>query len=79
MDKLSKAISALENAESDIADALRCLEGVDEIEGHHAALDAINQIRRGDYGEAITTLEREFLPKFARSTDAELAYRRAML
>lgn len=43
-----------------------------------AAIDAINKIRRGDYADAITTLEREFLPKWNDRADCAAAYREAM-
>lgn len=38
---------------------------------------AIAQIRRGDYLDAITTLEREFWPKWATVQDSEAALRKA--
>lgn len=43
-----------------------------------AAIDAINQIRRGEYADAITTLEREFLPKWEDTASCAAAYRTAM-
>ena len=36
-----------------------------------SVIDAINQIRRGDYAEAITTLEREFMPKWQSTQHCE--------
>lgn len=42
-----------------------------------AASEAIAQIRRGDYLDAITTLEREFWPKWATVQDSEAALRLA--
>lgn len=44
----------------------------------HAAQDAINQIRRGDYLEAITTLEREFFPKWGSVYEVQAAYDKAV-
>ncbi|MBZ9659813.1 hypothetical protein LB523_12225 [Mesorhizobium sp. ESP-6-4] len=41
-----------------------------------AAVDAINAIRRGDTVEAITILEREFLPQWEDVADCEEAYRK---
>lgn len=40
-------------------------------------IDAINQIRRGDYVDAITTLEREFLPKWQSTEGCLAAYAKA--
>jgi Flp pilus assembly protein TadD len=75
-------------ADIDIGDALKCAtvmeisaeldsrkEGGD---GKLIAIDAINKIRRGDYADAITTLEREFLPKWNDRADCAAAYREAM-
>lgn len=42
-----------------------------------AVADAIAQIKRGDTHDAITTLEREFWPKWASVEDSEAALRRA--
>lgn len=73
------------DADIDIADALD--EATDEeLEKELAArganpsrrtavADAINEIRRGDYNDAITTLEREFFPKWGAPSDAMAAYR----
>lgn len=44
---------------------------------HDVVRDAIAQIRRGDTLDAITTLEREFWPKWASVEDSEFALRRA--
>lgn len=35
---------------------------------------AIDQIRRGDHAEAITTLEREFMPRWQSTEDCRAAY-----
>lgn len=50
----------------------------EELRGKTAAVDAINAIRRGDTAEAITILEREFLPQWEDVADCEAAYREAM-
>lgn len=50
----------------------------EELRGKTAAIDAINQIRRGDYTDAITTLEREFLPQWEDVSDCEAAYKEVM-
>lgn len=44
-----------------------------------AVMQAINEIRRGAYDGAITTLEREFLPYYEDVAACEAAYRKAML
>lgn len=46
--------------------------------GREVVVDAINQIRRGEAADAITTLERAFLPKWQDSAMALSAYNRAM-
>lgn len=66
-----------------IEDALSAAEslrerGSDGDGGKAAALDAINQIRRGECAEAITTLEGEFLPKWTDRAACDAAYREAM-
>jgi hypothetical protein len=69
-------IDALEEA----MDAARGLE-VDEREeggGKQAVVVAITEIRAGRMADAITTLEREFLPKWADRADCQVAYDRAM-
>ena len=45
-----------------------------ELRGKSAAVQAINEIRRGAYADAITTLEREFLPQWEDKADCEVAY-----
>ena len=53
----------------------------DDINGYEAAqeaTDAICAIRRGDSVNAVTILERAFLPKWATVQDCEDAYRKAM-
>lgn len=50
----------------------------EELRGKTAAVDAINAIRRGAYVDAITILEREFLPQWEDIADCETAYREAM-
>lgn len=71
----------------DVIDALEeALDAAEEISdgceteagGKQSAVDAINQIRVGDYAGAITTLEREFLPKWNNKLDAEADYKRSM-
>lgn len=44
-----------------------------------AVQTAIAQIRRGDTLDAITTLEREFWPKWASVADSEAAFRGALV
>lgn len=44
----------------------------------HAAIDAINAIRQGRYDDAVTMLEREFLPKWTDRAACDAAYREAM-
>lgn len=46
--------------------------------GREVVSDAINQIRRGDTAEAITTLERAFFPKWIDRAEAEVDYKLAM-
>ena len=48
-------------------------------ETRDAVSTAIAQIRRGDSADAITTLEREFWPKWASVEDSESALRMATL
>ncbi|MFC3206847.1 hypothetical protein [Aquamicrobium soli] len=50
----------------------------EELRGKTAAVNAINAIRRGDATDAITILEREFLPQWEDIADCETAYREAM-
>jgi len=50
----------------------------EESENRAAAIEAINQIRRGAYVDAITTLERHFLPMWDDAAECEAAYREAM-
>ncbi|WP_019999029.1 hypothetical protein [Aureimonas ureilytica] len=40
-----------------------------------AAIEAIGHIRRGDLVDAITILERTFLPKWSDKSDAEAAFK----
>lgn len=42
----------------------------EELRGKSAAVDAINAIRRGDTTEAVTILEREFLPQWEDVADS---------
>ena len=44
-----------------------------------AARKAIGEIRRGEYANAITTLEREFLPKWESTEACREAYRAALV
>ncbi|MBZ9984965.1 hypothetical protein LB521_27915 [Mesorhizobium sp. BR-1-1-8] len=48
----------------------------EELRGKTAAVDAINAIRRGSYADAITILEREFLPQWEDIADCETAHRK---
>lgn len=50
----------------------------EELRGKSAAVDAINAIRRGDTTEAVTILEREFLPQWEDVEDCRKAYKEAM-
>ncbi len=49
----------------------------EELRGKTAAVDAIVAIKRGAYTDAITILEREFLPTWEDISDCETAYRKA--
>lgn len=75
MTNIDDVIDHIEDA-LNAAEALR-ERGSDGDDGKAAAIDAINQIRRGEYTEAITTLEREFLPKWSSRAECEAAYRKA--
>lgn len=50
----------------------------EDSENRDDAIEAINQIRRGQYVDAITTLERHFLPHWEDVAECEAAYREAM-
>lgn len=52
--------------------------GEHEIYGKAAAVEAITAIRQGRYSDAVTALEREFLPQWEDVADCEAAYREAM-
>jgi len=54
------------------------LDDDDEWAAREAAVDAINDIRRGAYDDAITTLERAFMPKWMSKSECEDAYREAV-
>ena len=74
----------IEDVIDSLEDALSAARSVrdfaqDESNGKAAALDAIAQIRRGEYSNAITTLEREFLPKWQSTEACRTAYRKAPL
>jgi hypothetical protein len=65
-----------------LEDALRAAEtirdgGIEANNGKTAALEAIAQIRRGEHSNAITTLEREFLPKWQSTEACHDAYRKS--
>ena len=64
----------------DALDAAEALTVVDDDKGStkRAAIQAINEIRAGRLADAITTLEREFLPKWADRDACMDAYRAAM-
>ena len=66
-------IDALEEA----LDAAHDMRGYTP-EARAAAIEAISQIRRGANADAIETLERHFLPKWADADDARRAYRETM-
>lgn len=79
MAKKRQTIDAVIDA---IQDALDLAEELAEADvpppsGKQAAIDAINQIRRGDGANAITTLEREFLPKWKSIEACRESYNRA--
>lgn len=62
-----------------LEDALRAAEtlrdgGVEVSDGRKAVIDAIAQIRRGEHTNAITTLEREFMPKWQSTEACRFAY-----
>lgn len=77
---MAKDIEDVIEAIEDALDAARAMRGKDSVDGDGKliAIDAINKIRRGDYADAITTLEREFLPKWNDRADCAAAYREAM-
>lgn len=77
---MAKDIENVIDAIEDALNAATALRGKDleAKDGKTAAIDAINKIRRGDYADAITTLEREFLPKWNDRADCAAAYREAM-
>lgn len=76
---LDDIINDLSSAEQTaLAKAILGKAAPDDCDAQAAAIDAINQIRRGEYAEAITTLEREFLPKWSSRAECEVAYRREM-
>lgn len=50
----------------------------EDSENRAVAIEAINQIRRGAYTDAITTLERHFLPRWEDAAERQVAYREAM-
>lgn len=69
----------IEDVIDSLEDALRAarsLREVGKIDGDNkaAVLDAIAQIRRGEHSNAITTLEREFLPKWQSTEACRFAY-----
>jgi hypothetical protein len=74
------------NVDIDLDDALAEIKTDDlaeelasrDVSGHREAVTtAIAQIRRGDTLDAITTLEREFWPKWTSVQDSEAALRAA--
>lgn len=75
LDDIINDLSGAEQAA--LAKAILGKAAPDDCDSQAAALDAINQIRRGEYAEAITTLEREFLPKWTSRADCEAEYRKA--
>lgn len=50
----------------------------EELRGKSVAIDAITAIRQGRYDDAITALEREFLPQWEDVEDCRKAYKEAM-
>lgn len=89
---INEVIGSLEDAKSAVEDALRDARelrdfGPDddddcdceqECVGIDAAIEAINQIRRGAMADAIVTLERHFLPKWNDAGEARRAYKQVM-
>jgi len=73
-----KLESALDEAEDAIQDARTLLKKVDSDYSRAAAVGAITAIRQGRYDDAVTTLEREFLPKWSDKISCQLAYLNAM-
>lgn len=63
---------------ADLRSALETSSARDSGDPRAAVSDAIAQIRRGDMLDAITTLEREFWPKWASASDSEAAFRAAV-
>lgn len=81
---------ALEEAQTALNDAMEEAEALeedgdldcdcepDDEDARAAAIEAISQIRRGANTDAILTLERQFLPKWADADAARRAYREIM-
>jgi Flp pilus assembly protein TadD len=70
--------NALSDAEDAINAAFAAIRKLEEHDSRAAAVTAINQIRSGDYNDAITTLEREFLPKWSDRAECDAEYRLVM-
>jgi hypothetical protein len=57
---------------------LKCAREIgDGSDGKAAAIRAITEIRSGRLDDAVTTLEREFLPRWADRAECESAYNSA--
>ena len=76
---------ALKEAQNALEAAIEAAEELDreddcdpDEDARQAAIEAISQIRRGASTDAIETLERHLLPKWADADEARRAYRETM-
>lgn len=74
----------IEDVIDSLEDALHTAErirdgGESDGGGKVAVMDAIAQIRRGEHSNAITTLEREFLPKWQSTEACRFAYMQSVV
>jgi hypothetical protein len=63
----------------ELAESVGCASKANAREAALSALDAIGQIRRGNHADAITTLERAFLPKWQGVDACRCADTKALL
>jgi hypothetical protein len=83
MAKIGELISAIKEALGPAEELEHSIEHIADDSGYDedartAAIEAINQIRRGATDDAVTTLERHFLPKWGDADDARRAYNATM-
>ena len=86
--EIEDAGNALDDAQRALDEAMRVAARAQEEseiaasshddDARQAAIEAISQIRRGASTDAILTLERHFLPKWADADAAHRAYRETM-